>query len=76
MARLPGFSWAPPSSIGKRGTWEASDAAHSGGQARRQLVAFGRGGAFVVVRAPRGGVHGEGRQRAGQGVAGRAGGSW
>jgi hypothetical protein len=23
MARLPGFSRAPPSSIGKRGTWEA-----------------------------------------------------
>jgi len=27
MAMLPGCSWAPPSSIGKRGTWEAPDVA-------------------------------------------------
>jgi hypothetical protein len=27
MAMLPGFSWAPPSSIGKRETWEAPDVA-------------------------------------------------
>jgi hypothetical protein len=27
MAMLPGFSWAPPSSVGKRETWEAPDVA-------------------------------------------------
>jgi hypothetical protein len=35
-----------------------------GGQARRQLLAFGRGGAFVVVGARESRAQGEGRQRA------------
>ncbi len=46
------------------------------GQACRLLVVVGRGGAFVVVRGRESRPHGEGRQRAGRGGTGRAGGRW
>ena len=46
------------------------------GQARRLLMAVGRGGAFVVVRGRESRPHGEGRQRAGRCGTGTAGGRW
>ena len=46
------------------------------GQARRLLMAVGRGGAFVIVRGRESRPHGEGRQRAGRRGTGTAGGRW
>jgi hypothetical protein len=45
-----------------------------GGQARCRLMAPGRGGGSVVVRAGESPVHGEGTQQAGRAVAGMSGG--
>jgi len=70
MARLPGYSWAPPSSTGRmseRGnrlrspSWMAIQVAS--GQARRRLRAARRDGAFVLVRGRESRPHGEGRQQ-------------
>jgi RNA-directed DNA polymerase len=70
MARLPGHSWAPPSSTGRvseRGnrlglpSWLAIQAAS--GQVRRRLMTRRRGGASVVVRGRESRPHGEGRQQ-------------
>ena len=50
VGTVPGLSSLPAGQVG-------------GGQARCQLLGWGPGGAFVVVRAPESGAHGEGRQR-------------
>lgn len=70
VARLPGNSWAPDSPTGQMvnvGTawWSPSPPPCQGGsgKAHRWLMAAGRGGAFVVVRARESRVHGEGRQQ-------------
>jgi hypothetical protein len=69
-ARLSGNSWAPDSPTGQMvnvGTawWSpgSSCCQHGGGEAHRRLMAAGRGGACVVVRAGESPVHGEGRQQ-------------
>jgi hypothetical protein len=63
-----------PAVTGERGKRPRLPA--SCGQARRLLVAVGRGGAFVVVRGRESRPHGEGRQRAGRRGTGTAGGRW
>ena len=63
-----------PAVTGERGKRPRSPAPC--GQARRRLMARGRGGAFVVVRGRESRPHGEGRQRAGRRGTGTAGGRW
>jgi RNA-directed DNA polymerase len=63
-----------PTVTGERGKRPRSPAPC--GQARRLLMALGRGGASVVVRGRESRPHGEGRQRAGRRGTGTAGGRW
>lgn len=71
MTVLPGYSWAPASSIGQVvnvgttcGRPPLRPARPEGGQAHRRLSVIRWGGGLVVVRGRESRLHGEGGQQA------------